>query len=65
MTELPTQLPAELRAMLVCPACRGALRDDVDAQRPHLVCDACRVAYPVERGIPVLLRERAIAWTRS
>lgn len=55
-----TAIAVAIRAVLVCPVCRGALRDDVAAEVPSLVCDACRVGYPVERGIPVLIKERAM-----
>lgn len=54
-----TSIPAEIRALLACPRCRGPLRDDTGAGTLALVCDACAVVYPVEEGIPVLLAERA------
>lgn len=43
--------------ILVCPACKGPLRQD----RGHgeLVCSACRLAYPVRDGIPVMLESEA------
>lgn len=47
--------PEWLRALLVCPRCRGELRD----APAGLVCDACRLAYPVERGTPFLVAECA------
>jgi uncharacterized protein len=46
--------PAVIR-QLACPACRGDLRLDAS----HLVCAACRRAYPIVDGIPVLIVERA------
>lgn len=55
------EIPAKIRALLVCPRCRGDLVDAGTATAPKLVCNACRVAYPVEQGIPVLLAERATA----
>jgi uncharacterized protein YbaR (Trm112 family) len=54
-------IPAVVRALLVCPRCRGDLADAGTADAPELVCAACRVKYPVEQGIPVLLSERATA----
>ncbi|NBU12050.1 MAG: Trm112 family protein [Betaproteobacteria bacterium] len=38
--------------LLVCPACKGPLRQD--RSRQEFVCPACRLAYPVRDGIPVM-----------
>lgn len=43
--------------ILVCPACRGPLR--LEQEPPSLVCEACRVRYPIRDGIPVLLVDEA------
>ncbi len=43
--------------ILVCPACKGPLRQD--RSRHELVCPACRLAYPVRDGIPVMLETEA------
>jgi uncharacterized protein YbaR (Trm112 family) len=48
-------LDPELRKLIVCPACRGDL-DDVDH---GLRCPACRLVYPVEDGVPFLIKELA------
>ena len=48
---------SELLAILVCPKCKGALRHDAADSR--LVCEACRLAYPVRDGIPVMLVDEA------
>lgn len=45
----------KLRAMIVCPQCRGDLADEADT----LVCTACRLAYPVNDGVPALLVDEA------
>lgn len=55
-------IPSEIREMLVCPVCRGALIDVRPDGRASLACPACAIAYPIEDGIPVLLRERATQW---
>lgn len=48
-------LPPELRAIIVCPKCGGALQDEDKAFR----CDSCRLRYPVRKSIPVLLIAQA------
>lgn len=47
----------ELLKILVCPECKTPLEER--AAERTLACRACRKAYPVEDGIPVLLIERA------
>jgi len=54
-----TAIPPRIREILACPRCRGALDDANDLGRASLVCRACRLSYPVEAGIPILLIERA------
>jgi uncharacterized protein YbaR (Trm112 family) len=51
-------LAPELRALLVCPKCKGALeyRTTPDEQ---LVCQACRLAYAIEDDIPIMLIDEA------
>lgn len=50
-------LDPRLLEILVCPRCRGDLREDAE---PHsLVCESCRVRYPVRDGIPILLIDEA------
>lgn len=48
-------LAPELRALLVCPRCRGELVDEPAALR----CDACRLRYRIDDGIPVMLIDEA------
>jgi uncharacterized protein YbaR (Trm112 family) len=56
-------LDPRLLAVVVCPACHGALRTEHDEAHDEahdetsLVCteDACGLAYPVVDGIPILL----------
>jgi uncharacterized protein len=50
-----SSLPPEFLAILVCPRCHGAFVAEPEALR----CDACRVRYRVEDGIPVLLIDEA------
>jgi uncharacterized protein YbaR (Trm112 family) len=49
-------LDPELRALLVCPACRGELEDREDG----LACPRCALLYPIEEGVPFLVRECAV-----
>lgn len=55
-------IPSEIRETLVCPVCHGALIDVRRDGRASLACPVCAIAYPIEDGIPVLLRERATHW---
>lgn len=52
---------AKLRAMLVCPRCKGALADakDEGGLAEGLRCDACKVIYPVKEDIPVMIYDEA------
>jgi len=51
----------ELKAMLVCPACKGDLiYADNDTR---IICRACRTVYPVRDGIPVMLINEAQPWS--
>jgi hypothetical protein len=48
----------KLLEILVCPVCKGPLvlrREPTD-----LVCKPCRLAFPVQDGIPVMLVDEAI-----
>ena len=45
----------DLRALLVCPSCRGDLMDAVDG----LLCEPCDQFYPVQEGVPFLVPECA------
>jgi uncharacterized protein YbaR (Trm112 family) len=49
----------ELKAILVCPACKG----DLLFEEARIVCPACRKAYPIRDDIPVMLISEATDWT--
>lgn len=51
-------LDKKLLETLVCPQCRGAL-DPVEGGWA-LVCDRCKLKYPVRDGIPMMLAEEAV-----
>ncbi len=46
-----------LKEILACPKCKGGLRFPEDKEEIH--CAACRLAYRIEDGIPVMLVEEA------
>jgi uncharacterized protein YbaR (Trm112 family) len=50
-----TSLPSELLELLVCPKCKG----DLVPEEAALRCDVCRLRYPVDDGIPVMLIDSA------
>jgi LSD1 subclass zinc finger protein len=50
-------LSEELLEILVCPQCRGDLVYDRGAER--LICDRCKLRYPIVDDIPVMLIEEA------
>ena len=50
-------LSQELLEILVCPQCKGDL--DYQTEPEQLVCNQCRLAYPVEEDIPIMLIDEA------
>lgn len=50
-------LDPELLAILVCPATRGPLRYDPQAE--ELISDQAGLAYPVRDGVPIMLIDEA------
>ncbi len=46
-----------LLEILACPACKGKLHYKKESQ--ELICNACRLAYPIQDDIPVMLIEEA------
>lgn len=48
----------ELRAILACPVCKG----DLQFEETRIICRACRKAYPIREGIPVMLISEAEPW---
>jgi hypothetical protein len=45
--------------LLVCPICKGPLRNVGSGNALELVCRADRLAYAVRDGIPIMLPEDA------
>lgn len=50
-------LPPELKETLACPKCKGSLvfREEQD----EIHCLQCKLVYPIQDGIPVMLIEEA------
>lgn len=46
-----------LLEILVCPRCKGDLEHR--SEGPSLVCNACKLAYPIRDDIPVMLEGEA------
>ena len=47
----------ELLEILACPKCKGGLRLLPDVS--ELRCEACRLSYRIDDGIPILLIDEA------
>lgn len=50
-------LSPKLLAILVCPSCKSSLEYRED--EPSLVCNVCRVRYPIRDDIPIMLTDEA------
>lgn len=53
----------QLLDILVCPSCKKAL--GYRSEQSELWCKACRLAYPIEDGIPVMLDTKARELTQA
>ncbi len=47
----------ELLAILACPKCKGDIK--LTDKGDGLVCQACRLVYPIKDDIPVMLIDEA------
>ncbi len=47
----------ELLDILACPKCKGDIR--LNEKGDGLVCDACKLKYPIKDDIPVMLIDEA------
>ena len=47
----------DLLDILACPKCKGPVA--LSAEGSALVCAACRLRYPIEDDIPIMLVDRA------
>jgi len=51
------RISKDLLEILACPKCKGDIR--LDETRNGLVCDHCRLLYPIKDDIPVMLIDEA------
>lgn len=50
-------LSQELLDILACPKCKGEVR--LTEKHDGLVCDKCKLRYPVKEDIPIMLIDEA------
>lgn len=50
-------LSPELKEILACPKCKGEL--EFHEEEGEIRCPACRLAFRIEDGIPVMLVDEA------
>ena len=50
-------LSEKLLAIIVCPKCKGVL--ELTPEGDGLDCEACKLRYPIENDVPVLLTAEA------
>ncbi|MEK7828469.1 MAG: Trm112 family protein [Deltaproteobacteria bacterium] len=48
----------ELLDILACPKCKGNIK--LAEKGDGLVCDACKLVYPIKDDIPVMLIDEAV-----
>lgn len=46
-----------LLEILVCPVCKAKL--DYQKEAAELICQPCKLAYPIRDGIPIMLVDEA------
>ncbi|MBI5328376.1 MAG: Trm112 family protein [Deltaproteobacteria bacterium] len=51
-------LSKELLDILACPKCKGDIK--LTEKGDGLICDTCKLMYPIKDGIPVMLIDEAI-----
>ncbi len=50
-------LDSKLLTILVCPLCKAHL--ELNRNKQELTCKKCKLAYPIEDNIPIMLVDRA------
>jgi len=50
-------LSQDLLDILACPKCKGELR--LTEKQDGLICEACKLQYPIKEDIPIMLIDEA------
>lgn len=50
----------DLLEILACPKCKGEIR--LTEKEDGLICENCKLLYPIRDGIPVMLIDEAIIY---
>lgn len=50
-------LNSKLLEILVCPLCKSKLT--LDNIKNELICNKCKLAYPIQDNIPIMLIDKA------
>ena len=50
-------LDEKLLEILACPKCKGDIR--ISEDESGLICDRCKLLYPIKDGIPIMLIDEA------
>lgn len=48
----------ELLRILCCPKCKGDI--ELNESKDGLICNACKLLYPIKDDIPIMLIDEAI-----
>lgn len=48
----------DLLDILACPKCKGDIR--LNSSGDGLICETCRLMYPIKEDIPIMLIDEAI-----
>jgi hypothetical protein len=48
----------DLLDILCCPKCKGDIR--LNEAKDGLICDACKLMYPIKDDIPIMLIDEAL-----
>jgi len=51
------KIDQQLLSVLLCPKCQGNVR--LNAAGNGIICDRCKLFYPVRDGIPIMLADEA------
>jgi uncharacterized protein YbaR (Trm112 family) len=58
LEKLGMPISQELLEILACPQCKGEIH--LNPAADGLVCDTCRLMYPIRDDIPIMLIDEAI-----